>query len=59
VHALDDPWIPPNAYRRVRWADNRHLHPALSPGGGHVGFHARHSRLAWHDLVVGGSFWKA
>ena len=52
VHALDDPWIPPNAYRRVRWADNRHLHRAFSPGGGHVGFHARGSRLPWHDQVV-------
>ncbi|HSP99481.1 MAG TPA: alpha/beta fold hydrolase [Candidatus Dormibacteraeota bacterium] len=56
VHALDDPWIPPNAYRRVRWADNRHLHRALSPGGGHVGFHARGSRLPWHDQVVGEFF---
>jgi hypothetical protein len=52
VHALDDPWIPPAAYRRVRWADNRCLHPALSRGGGHVGFHARGSRLPWHDQLV-------
>lgn len=56
VHALDDPWIPPNAYRRVRWADNRHLHRALSRGGGHVGFHARGARLPWHDQVVGEFF---
>jgi uncharacterized protein len=56
VHALDDPWIPPNAYRRVRWADNHHLRRALSPGGGHVGFHARGSRLPWHDQVVGEFF---
>lgn len=52
VHAWDDPWIPPNAYRRVRWADNRALHRALSPGGGHVGFHARGDRLPWHDRVI-------
>jgi predicted alpha/beta-fold hydrolase len=52
VHALDDPWIPPSAYRRVRWSDNRHLHRALSPGGGHVGFHARGARLPWHDRVM-------
>jgi predicted alpha/beta-fold hydrolase len=56
VHALDDPWIPPSAYRRVRWADNPHLRRALSPGGGHVGFHARGSRLPWHDQVVGEFF---
>ncbi len=56
VHAFDDPWIPPGAYRRVRWADNPRLHRALSPGGGHVGFHMRDSRLPWHDLVVGEFF---
>jgi predicted alpha/beta-fold hydrolase len=56
VHAFDDPWIPPNAYRRVPWADNRHLHRALSPGGGHVGFHARGAKLPWHDRVVGEFF---
>ena len=59
VHALDDPWIPPSAYRRVRWTDNRHLHRALSPGGGHVGFHARGTRLPWHDRVIGEFFSEA
>lgn len=52
VHALDDPWIPPAAYRRIRWADNRMLHRALTNGGGHVGFHGRDSRMPWHDRVV-------
>lgn len=56
VHALDDPWIPPSAYRRVRWADNRHLHRLLTPGGGHVGFHARGTRLPWHDRAIGEFF---
>ena len=56
VHALDDPWIPPDAYRRVRWAEHRHLHAVLSPGGGHVGFHARGTRLPWHDRVLGEFF---
>lgn len=56
VHALDDPWIPPNAYRRVRWADHRHLYRGLSPAGGHVGFHGRGARLPWHDQVVGEFF---
>jgi len=56
VHALDDPWIPPDVYRRVRWADHRHLHAALSPGGGHVGFHARGTRVPWHDRVLGEFF---
>jgi hypothetical protein len=56
VHALDDPWIPPSVYRRVGWSDNRHLHRALSPGGGHVGFHGRGTRLPWHDQVLGEFF---
>jgi len=56
VHALDDPWIPPDVYRRVRWADHRHLRAVLSPGGGHVGFHARGARLPWHDRVLGEFF---
>lgn len=56
VHALDDPWIPADVYRRIRWADNHHLHAALSPGGGHVGFHARGTRLPWHDRVMGEFF---
>lgn len=59
VHALDDPWIPPSAYRRVRWADNRHLHRALSPGGGHVGFHGRGTRVPWHDRVIAEFFDRA
>lgn len=39
VHALDDPWIPPAAYRDFPWADHPCLYPAISPCGGHVGFH--------------------
>lgn len=53
VHALDDPWIPPDAYRRVEWARARFCHPLLAPGGGHVGFHARGDRLPWHDRAIG------
>src|SRR5690606_33203148 len=39
IHAADDPWIPADAYRRVRWQDNPRLHPQILPQGGHVGFH--------------------
>lgn len=39
VHALDDPWIPPDAYRHFDWAGNPWLCPAISRWGGHVGFH--------------------
>jgi len=56
VHALDDPWIPPEAYRRVDWAGLPRLHPLLVAGGGHVGFHAADDRLPWHDRAIGAFF---
>lgn len=49
VHALDDPWIPGESYRRFDWSANRALTPLLSPAGGHVGFHGRGARQPWHD----------
>jgi predicted alpha/beta-fold hydrolase len=52
VHALDDPWIPPDAYRRADWTANPHLIPLLAQSGGHVGFHGRGSRIPWHDRCV-------
>ncbi len=56
VHALDDPWIPPAVYRRIRWHEQPFLHRALASAGGHVGFHARGDRLPWHDRVIGAFF---
>jgi len=54
VHALDDPWIPGEAYRRVDWRANPCLQPALASGGGHVGFHAHGDDVCWHDRMVTG-----
>lgn len=48
IHALDDPWIPGNAYSTHDWAANRWLTPLLPRTGGHVGFHARGGRV-WSD----------
>jgi predicted alpha/beta-fold hydrolase len=53
LHALDDPWIPGDAYARVAWSANPQLHPALAERGGHVGFHGRGGRLPWHDRCLG------
>ncbi len=44
LHAVDDPFIPADAYRTV--AVCRHLTVALAAGGGHLGFHDR--RGPWH-----------
>ena len=52
IHARDDPWVPADAYDRVRWVDNPILTPLLPGGGGHLGFHGRGGRGAWHDRCI-------
>jgi predicted alpha/beta-fold hydrolase len=53
VHARDDPWIPAAAYDAVDWRANPSLVPLLPATGGHVGFHGRGARAAWHDRCIG------
>lgn len=55
VHAPNDPWIPMAAYKRVDWAGNSALAPLFGDGG-HVGFHAAGSPVAWHDRAIASSF---
>lgn len=50
IHALDDPWIPADAYTGFPWHENPALVPLLPRSGGHVGFHDRAG--AWHDLCL-------
>ena len=52
IQALDDPWIPGEAYTRYPWERNPRLIPLLPWGGGHVGFHGRGERLPWHDRCL-------
>jgi uncharacterized protein len=52
VHALDDPWIPRSCYDAVNWSHLTHVETALSPYGGHLGFHGVGSSIPWHDRVV-------
>ncbi len=52
VHARDDPWIPAAAYDAVDWRANPRLTPLLPAAGGHVGFHGRGARAAWHDRCI-------
>ncbi len=56
IHALNDPWIPGEAYARVDWSANPALTPLIVPGGGHVGFHGRDDRASWHDRRIGQFF---
>jgi predicted alpha/beta-fold hydrolase len=56
VHALDDPWIPADAYRRQNWSRAPSLTPLLPAAGGHVGFHGADSRVPWHDRCLAAFF---
>ena len=52
IHALDDPWIPADAYLAFDWASNPCLTPLLPRHGGHVGFHGAGGSDPWHDLCL-------
>ncbi|HXY58501.1 MAG TPA: alpha/beta fold hydrolase [Methylocystis sp.] len=52
MHALDDPWIPPACYTEVDWSRLPMIETALTPRGGHLGFHGVGSRVPWHDRVT-------
>ncbi len=52
VHALDDPWIPPDAYLDRDWTRNPRVTPLLATGGGHVGFHETGHDLPLHDRAT-------
>lgn len=57
LHALDDPWIPAACYTAIDWPRLPMIEAALTPRGGHLGFHGRGSRVPWHDLVT--AWWLA
>ena len=52
VHALDDPWIPSACYTSVDWSGLPMIETALTPNGGHLGFHGVGSPTPWHDRVT-------
>jgi predicted alpha/beta-fold hydrolase len=50
VHAIDDPMIPDTAYRAVDWdllARTTAVRRAITPHGGHCGFHEQGADLPW------------
>lgn len=57
MHALDDPWIPASCYTAIDWSRLPMIEAVLTPGGGHLGFHGRGSRVPWHDRVT--AWWLA
>jgi predicted alpha/beta-fold hydrolase len=52
IKALDDPWIPSEAYLAFDWENYPNIEALLPRSGGHVGFHGRDSDIPWHDRVI-------
>jgi len=53
VHARTDPWVPARMYLERAWKEDGAATLLMSPGGGHVGFHAADGDVPWHDRCVG------
>lgn len=53
ITAADDPWIPVSAYLDWAWHESGPLSVAITPGGGHVGFHGKDSSAPWHNRAIG------
>ncbi len=52
IHALNDPWIPAEPYRKLASDPPANVKIVLVPSGGHVGFHGADSRESWHDRQI-------
>lgn len=51
IHSVDDPMIPASPYRAIDWQALESSGPvrrAITPRGGHVGFHERGNPLPWY-----------
>lgn len=51
IHALDDPLVPVGPYQAINWdrlAAMGYVETALTPHGGHVGFHQRGKVYPWY-----------
>jgi predicted alpha/beta-fold hydrolase len=52
IHALNDPWIPPKVYLETQWDLNPTIQTKITKSGGHLGFHGKTNKVAWHNLVT-------
>lgn len=52
IHARNDPWIPVDPYVALERCCPPNIHIIVSPGGGHVGFHAADDIETWHDRCL-------
>ncbi|MFM9154434.1 MAG: YheT family hydrolase [Methylocystis sp.] len=51
IHALDDPWIPPQSYMTIQWNLYPTIQAIITKHGGHLGFHGKKNKVAWHNLM--------
>ena len=52
IHALNDPWIPQMAYLETQWDLYRTIQTKITKSGGHLGFHGKSNKIAWHNLAT-------
>ena len=52
IHALNDPWIPQKAYLETQWDLYRTIQTKITKSGGHLGFHGKNNKIAWHNLAT-------
>ena len=52
IHALDDPWIPPRTYLEMQWDLYPTIETKITKSGGHLGFHGKTSKVAWHNIIT-------
>lgn len=52
IHALNDPWIPPKVYLETQWDLYPTVQTKITKSGGHLGFHGKTNKVAWHNLVT-------
>ena len=52
LNARDDPWIPSDALEHYMQTPTPTVRAILPHRGGHVGFHGRGERAAWHDVCA-------
>jgi uncharacterized protein len=48
IHSIDDPMIPAEPYRALRWDALPSITREITAHGGHVGFHAKGHDLPWY-----------
>lgn len=52
IHSLNDPWISSRTYLETQWELYATIQTRFTKSGGHLGFHSKTNKVAWHNLVT-------